>query len=261
MSGIFFALEEAHRRFTPMIVLSSSVSVVSGFFIASALSNALGISISGFSLEAQAVLGINMFWIPVLMGICAGISNILILFSYKILKKFSNKLVDFPFTLRIIFIFILTVLIGMLSYNFTGSGHDVVEKIFTGSIVWYMLIIIFAVRCVMTLFSSISGVTGGLFLPTILFGALSASLCAKCIIASGAINQEYYTAMIVIGIAAFLGSAFKTPITAVIFAIEVFGGLNNSMFIVLGVYTSYFILETAGFASINDIVIEHKSGN
>ena len=52
LSGILFALEEIHKRFTPMLVIAVSMSVLSATYINELLCSQFGISASLFHIES-----------------------------------------------------------------------------------------------------------------------------------------------------------------------------------------------------------------
>ena len=58
--------------------------------------------------------------------------------------------------------------------------------------------------------------------------------------------------------AALLGSSVRTPITAIIFALEAMSGLQNVVYFALGVAVAYIVVEMLRVESINDIVIGYK---
>ena len=65
--------------------------------------------------------------------------------------------------------------------------------------------------------------------------------------------------LIAIGMAAFLAAAYRTPLTALAFALEVLCGIGNILPIGIAVAVSYLVIEIFKIPSFNDTVIEAKT--
>lgn len=258
ISGIFFALEDAHRRFTPTIILAAASGVLSGVGVCSLLGYLIPLPTQRFALPQLPVIPFRMVWAVALIGVAAALVNILVLWLYRALQKLWERTNVMHRTTRIVALFLLTAAVGLALPGVLGTGHDLTDSILSGDVSWYLLLALLALRALFTLSASVSGVTGGLFLPLIAFGALGGGLCAKALIAAGAVGAEYYGILTVIGIAAFLGASLKTPVTAVIFSLELFGALYNSPYLILGVTVAFLLTELFGHESINDTVMYHK---
>ena len=121
-----------------------------------------------------------------------------------------------------------------------------------------MLLLYFSVRAILLMVANNLGVTGGLFVPSLTFGAIIGSLCARVFTELGLLPEEYAPILVIVGITAFLSAFSRIPITAVVFAIEAMNGLINILPIALGATISYAVIEIAGIHSFNDLVIETK---
>ena len=118
-----------------------------------------------------------------------------------------------------------------------------------------MLIIIFLIRAVSMMISNTSGTTGGIFLPTLAFGAIIGSLSAKAMIALGIISEDFYILLVVLGIASFLGATSRIPITACIFAIEALGCAGNVLSVVISTTVALLTVYLSGLEDFTDTVI------
>jgi CIC family chloride channel protein len=106
--------------------------------------------------------------------------------------------------------------------------------------------------------SNTAGVTGGVFLPTLSFGAIVGSLCGQIMVSLGLIDSEHYILIVVLGIVAFLGATSHVPVTACVFALEALGGFNNVLAVIIAVTVSFLIVEIFGGEDFTDTVIESK---
>ena len=144
-----------------------------------------------------------------------------------------------------------------------GSGHDLIEHLlgehlFENETLWYFLIIMLAVRAIFMMISNTAGITGGVFLPTLSFGAILGSLCAEGMIALGWIQPDHYVLMVALGMTAFLGATSRIPVTACVFAVEVLGGIHNILAIIIATTVALLTVEMSGLEDFTDTIIESK---
>ena len=213
-----------------------------------------------FALTSQPVLPIKFIWIALIVGAVCGIVAIGFTRLYGAVNSLINRAMErVPLLLKMIAVFVVCAALGLLGAGFIGSGHELIDDIFSGKAgVWYPLLVYLLVRGVMLIFANNVGVTGGTFVPTLAFGALVGALLAKAAIAIGVVGGEYYSLFISIGMVSFLAAAARTPLTAIAFAIEALAGISNILPIAAATALAYLIIETVGIHSFNDTVIEHK---
>lgn len=258
LSGIFFAFEEAHRRFSPMIFMSAAMAVLSGSVVMQSLCTLSGMDYALFRFEISAVLPLSYLWAPIVVGLVAGFTAAAFTVVYRWILHRIHHLSGVPFTVKIIVIFVAVALIGFFSADCVGSGHGLVESLMEGGGVWYWLPVIFLVRALILMIANNTGVTGGLFVPTLAFGAMIGALCAKAMCATQLLPGEYYPILVLTGIAAFLSASSRIPITAIAFSLEALGGLTNILPITAAVTIAYLTVETLGITAFTDTVIEGK---
>lgn len=259
LSGIFFAFEEAHRRFSPMIFMTAAVAVIAGNSTMELLCELSGISSSLFGFSINTVLPLKYVWATLIVGlVCALFAAVFTKFYRVSFKFFKRKLTKIPFALKLVAVFVSVSLIGFAGAEFLGSGHSLVDMMLEGHGVWYMLLIYICVRAILLIVANNAGVTGGLFVPSLAFGAMIGALCGKAMIALGMLPDEYYIIMVVTGMAAFLSASSRTPITAIVFSVEALSGLSNILPIAAGVTFAFLIIETIGISAFTETVIETK---
>ena len=259
VTGILFAVEEAHRRFSPMLFMVASISVVTAQITMTALGHITGVDVSLFHFRINGEFPLKYVWMPILIGIVCGVVAIFFTRIYRLIRKAVDvRMKNFPLILKMISVFAITAVVGFFSADSIGSGHALIDKLIEGGGVWYLLILCFLIRAVMMMFSNNVGVTGGLFIPTLAFGAILGYLCGKPLTTLGVIDSAQYGIMIVIGMASFLAASSRTPITAVVFAAEALCGFTYILPVAIGVAVSYIVIETVGLKDFTDTVIESK---
>ena len=259
ISGVMFAVEEAHERISPMILLIATVSVIFGRITTEILSPMLGVSVMLFPQISLVAMQLKDVWIPVVVGVVSGLFAVLFLNYYRVIKDFSQKtLRKVKSVYKIFVIFLITLAMGLLSTSFISTGHAFVEELLHTRVAWYILIAILLVRATLTLFANTNGITGGIFLPTLAIGASVAALLAEVLVGVCGLGAEYYSLILVFGIIACIAGMMKMPITAIVFAVEALSCYNNVLYVIIVVTAAFVVTELFGAHSINESVLESR---
>ena len=259
ITAIIFSMEELHKRFSPLLLTVASLSVMTAQITVRALA-ALGIgTVELFCIDTLPAISVKMLFVPLIIGLVCGGASILFTRFYQTvdhvvhatLKKVSAKIL-FPA------LFACIALVGFFLADSLGTGHALVESFFHGRTAWYLLILVFLVRALFMMISNTAGVTGGVFLPTLAFGAIIGALCAEIMTALGWIGSEHYVLVVVFGVTAFLGATSRIPITACVFAVEALGGIDNVLALIIAVTVAFLTVELSEVEDFTDTVIEAK---
>lgn len=257
LTGILFAFEEAHRRFSPMIFMASASTVIFGTATADVLCDAFGVGRRLFDFQIDAVLPTKSLWSVVIVGLVCGVVAAGFTKLYRTVRSLVHRVGRrVPFAVLSVSLFLLVAAVGFFFQEVLGSGHEIVDVLLEGHGVWYLLLIWFVLRALFLIFANNVGVTGGLFVPSLAFGAILGFLCAKTLVAVGALGEEYTVILTAVGMASFLGASSRIPLTAVTFSLEALSGLSNVLPFALGVTLSYLVVEVSGIAGFNETVTE-----
>ena len=257
VSGILFAVEEAHHRVSPLILLVATAAVSAARLVSDLLAPVLGVSSNLFpNLELQPMLGFNC-WIPLVLGGIFGLFAVVFLSFYRYMTDLLNhKLAKVADVYKIYVVMLLTVGMGLISFSYVSTGHELVLALFDGETVW-MLLLLLLVRSVLTMGANGTNITGGIFLPILAIGATLSALFGKCIIALG-VDAALYPTILVLGITACIAGMMKMPLTAVAFAVEALSGHQIMLPVLLVTAVSYGVAELFGAVSINDRVLDNR---
>ena len=239
LTGVAFALEETHRRFSPGILVAAFSAVVPAVLISqllfwafghNAYLNGLGIE-SGFTVM-PALKQAEFTSIGVFMAVCgiAAVCGIIcslfaisfnhIIFALgKVFGKIKSPMI------RLLPAFALAALCGLLMHQTVGSGEATLHSVSIRSAVW-MIVVLFLLRFILTSIASGSGATGGLFLPMIALGGLIGTLLAKAACACS-LSEAYASNIIMLCIAAFFAASVRAPISAMAMTIELTASFSN----------------------------------
>lgn len=259
ISGILFAIEEAHQRITPMIMIVASSSVLFANISSHYFASFFGVSTSLFGDLLLPKLSIKDLWIPLVVGIIVGVFGALLLKYYQLLKRFFGKFIKIPSQYKIFIILALTLCVGLFSFSAVSTGHDLIMDLFNpeNKFTILALVLILVARSTLTIGASTNGITGGLFIPSLALGAVSAGIIGKIALNLG-MNSSLYIVILVLGIVASLSGLMKMPLTAIIFALEALSCHENIIAVIMVSVISYFVTELFGAISINDSAMETR---
>lgn len=259
LSGIFFALEEAHRRFTPMIIMVATMSTTAAVFTSRWLCKLFHVEMSIITIALDRSLRMQDIWAVLLVALVCGLFAAIFSRTYEKIRHYVQKIRKrIHFIIRLEVVFLLVAVCGLISGNFINDGHNLLHEIVHNEHLWSFLLLYLGVRSILVIFSNSVGATGGLFVPTLVFGAMLGSICAQILISLGVLPAEYAPILIVVGMAAYKGASMRTPITAIIFAVEVLSGLHNIAFIILAVAIAYLTVELLGAEPVMEYVYESR---
>lgn len=261
VSGIVFALEEAHQSFSPMIMIVASTSVMFAHITTETLSLFFNINTRLFHDISLPNFKILDIWIPIIVGITVGVLAVLVLKYYKLISAFINKKLSFIATkYKIFIVFVLTLAAGLVSYSFVSTGHHLIDELLFSSPSFWMLIAILIIRTTLTFSANSCGITGGLFLPIMSLGATVAAIVGKAMLTLG-VDNKYYTLIVILGITACISGMMKTPFTAMVFAIEALSCSGYILPVIVASCISYIITEMFDVKSITDIALDNSIEN
>lgn len=258
IAGIMFALEEAHQRISPLILLSTAAAVVSAKAVSDLLSPVFGVSTNLFEIHPQITLSAADFWIPVSVACIAGLASVLFLKYYKILNKlWTKKLSRIPAYIKILSVLLITLALGLVSDMFISTGHSLSDMLIEAPRAVHILLICLAVRSTVMILASSSGITGGMFLPILALGALVSSLMGSIFTMLG-VDTAFYPLIVTLGITASVAGMMKMPVTAIVFGIEALSLSNNILPVIITASVTYLITEIFSVKSITEKVLESK---
>lgn len=257
LSGVMFALEEIHKRFTPMLVLTVSVSVVSATYVNRLLCSLFNLSPSLFNTGVFNGFELKHVGYLMLLGLIIGLAVALYDVSVSLTMKFTEKFKKFlPAPLKMVILFMI---VGVLGFAFTDgayNGHHMINHLLEHNSGFAFLIALLAVRFVMMILVTDSGVTGGTFIPTLAIGAVYSVIISKLLILFG-MPQEVSEAVILLGMCAFIGGTLRAPLTAAVLFIELTGQFTDIFFVALVIFTVNTITELLHLSTHYEIFLDH----
>lgn len=226
IAGTIFVLEELMQKFNSSILFPVLIATVTASSFAR---NILGDKTS-FQIPPLPQNASTNILICIATGIIAGILGVL--FSKLIHKNNTlfSKIQTKPYFKTAIAGFAAGI-IGLIAPQVLGSGTHSVDSLLQNTIPFYAILLIFALKFLITPFCFGSGVVGGIFLPMLMLGAYLGYILGFITNSLGFDVNLTITALI--GMAAFLSAVARTPITATVMVFEMTGGYNFILYIML----------------------------
>ncbi len=258
ISGIMFAVEEAHGQFSPLVLLVSAVSVLSSRAVMELLCPLFGVSVALFPDLQLTRLPAYSLWLPMLVGVAVGLFSVLFLKYYRIIHRLLHRFMHkCRLDVLIFAVFCLTLIAGLCSFSFVSTGHELILKMLTGTHLLPLLVILL-VRTTLTLSANSVGITGGVFVPVLTIGALASAFFGTVLVNAFGLSSEYSTLILVLGITSCIAGTMKMPLTAIVFAVEALSCYGNLLSVITAAVTAFAITELFGAHSINEHVLERK---
>lgn len=256
LTGIVFAVEEVHKKFSPILFISVAIAVLFSNIITRILRSVVGFKLLLLDFGALPEIPLKFVWALFLLGIVIGIFALL--FNKLIFKanKLTGKFKKIPLSVRLITAFVLSGTLGLVFIDTLGGGHHLIEKVGNMDYNTLMLVLLFVVKLFLIIVCFSSGATGGLFIPMLTLGALLGGIMAKLLILMG-LDPKYFTTVVVIAMTAFFGASVRAPLTAIILIVEITGQLSGFLMTGIAIFTAYFIPIMARTAPLYDGLLEN----
>ena len=222
LSGVVFALEEIHRSFSPLVLLSAMVASLTADFLSK---NFFGVG-HVFSLGTASPMPLGMYGHFVLLGCLCGVGGALFCRITLAAQGFFARL-PFPRRYRIILPAMGAVAAAYFLPEILGGGQSLVESLGKGSRSFGVLLLLFSGKVLFTALSSGSGAPGGIFLPMLSAGAVLGALYGTGASALLGTGTAWRVNFLVAGMAGFFTAVVRTPITGILLITEMTGSLSG----------------------------------
>lgn len=249
LSGILFTLEEIHKRFTPMLIMSASMAVLSSTLVNSILCQVFNISSNMFNITTFSKFELKDVGYLILLGIVIGVLVYLFDKIIEVVNRFTSKYGRlFHPLVKLIFLFILTGVLGFLFIDGIYSGHHIVEEMTINNKTVTFLITLLLIRFIMMVLVTDSSVTGGIFIPILAIASIIGALLGKGLILIG-MDPKHFAVIVILTMCAFMGGTLRAPLTATILFLELTTQFTDLFYAIVVVFIVNAITEIFGLHS------------
>ncbi len=192
-----------------------------------------------------------------LVGLASAIMGPLWTKSVLWTRNFNMKIFKGHRLSIIMVTFLIIAIISYLRPEVLGSGHDTIEVALQSLFKdWRFLLSLLLLKFVATTLCYGSGVSGGLFLPTLLMGATLGSLCGtffEIFIPGQSFN---IAAFALVGMGSYFVSVIRAPFTSIIMVFEMTRDYQVILPLMLANIISYYISSKLHDGSIYESISE-----
>lgn len=243
MSGVLFALEEMHKSFSPFLLLPCIFASLAANFISYRI---LGME-PAFSFPIQKGLPLQFLYLAAVVGVLGGLLGSL----YNIgLLRCQSWLKKWPFPRWTLFFILMCLMlpIGFLWPQMLGGGHHLIEEMATSLPSLGFLLIAYLLRLVLLWLAYGSGAQGGIFLPTLVLGAILGSFVGQVTGLADLYNQNF----LYLGMVALLTAVVRAPLLSILLVSEMSGSVHHFITMATTAMVAYIIAELLGTLPIYD---------
>lgn len=248
LSGMVFALEEVHRSFSGMVLISATAAALTADVV----------SKSFFGLK-PVLSFVETPWLPVdyyfwllPIGIISGAVGVIINKALLGSQKAYRKL---PWFIRPGVALLIALPLGLFLPQVLGGGSNLIELAETTSSGAHVLFGYLAVKLLFTCICFGSGVPGGIFLPILSMGALSGSLCGMIAMRFG-LPEIYIPVFAICGMVGALSGSVKAPVTSILLAAEMTGSLAHMLPVAACSFIALFLSDGLKAIPIYEVLLE-----
>ncbi len=274
LTGIAFAFEEAHKRFTPEVFICAFSSVIFGMLTRTGIYSLLNLdNQSAFHSYVFNDLPVYYYGHVILVGILCGLLGVLFhkacFYMRKQFKKIQTKDVRIAHGIRVTVAVLLGGTVSLLAAGVMGGGHELIESMGTKGgltamitesvlgvpIVW-MLLIVLILRFCITSVNVGAGIPCGIFIPIIAIGACLGGVLNRVLLYVDAEFVPYCDLLIMICMASFFATVIRAPITAIVMICEFTGSFAPLLPVIIAVCIGYCIGEMSRTDGIYEELLE-----
>ncbi len=254
LSGIVFTIEEIHKYVTPPLLICISLSSMTAEVVTHTILGKKRL----FDFKGVIPNNLNFFENLIFIFILAIIIGILgVLFTTLLLKfqKFYNNLKVSPI-IKSLGIFAISIIIGVFIIDVQGVGYQLILKAKDSVFSLKVIGILLLGKFVFTIISNGPGFPGGLFLPTLVLGALTGYLFSIVVTMISPSNTNSHEYFIILGMAAFFTAVMRTPLTGNILLLEMTGAFNYLPHLMLVTVLTYIFTDLVGTRPITNVLYD-----
>lgn len=259
LAGVMFALEEVHKNFSPLVLISSLASALFAEYVSKSFFGLKPV----LNFNTVSVLPLKYYYLIIILGVLIGISGMMFNKALLGTQTLYSKLKRIPQQYHIILPLLLSVVFGIYLPQVLGGGHELILAVSdSGNYTLLFLCLLVLVKFLFTMFSYGSGAPGGIFLPLLSIGALIGGIYGKVATDILHMDSSYIVTFLVLAMAAFFTAIVKAPVTGIILITEMTGSFTQMLPIALASVTAYIVADLLRSVPIYEALLErflHKN--
>lgn len=249
LAGVLFVVEEMREAF-PISFIQFKIVAISCVGAAIVLQLMLG-NTPAIVMDVFQMPSLASLWLFFIFGIFSGFVGILFNRSLMHTLYTIDKQTEWT---RFVYVVIVAALIGFLAAHWpdsVGGGYHIIEHAISFSPGLLGLIMLFALRFILTMLCYGTGIPGGIFAPMLAVGSLLGLAFATIFIHFGYDIQSIEPGMFAVaGMGALFSACVRAPMTGIVLVVEMTQNYDLILPLMVSSLTATTVVQLAGVSPI-----------
>ena len=243
IAGVVFALEELHRNFSPVVLISATAAAFAGVFVSATVFGVAPV----LQVVGNIVLPLKYYWSVIVLGVATGLSGVLfnrcILWGKALYARF-NALRQPAWLWCGIAPFALVAAVCCAFPALSGSGEPMIFFAASGNNppLWQLAAFYAAKLALLTLCFG-SGLPGGIFFPLLVLGSLVGNALGTALASAGLMEPQYVVALALMAMTGHFSAIVRSPLTGILLVSEMTGSFAFMLPLGIVAMISYGVAE------------------
>lgn len=223
LAGVMFSLEEVHRHFSPLVLLSAMSAALTADLVSARF---FGLS-PVFHVGEITALPLEYYGYIVILGIIVAIFGVVFNKSILMSQDVYGKMDHIPKRLRILVPFIIAGILAFIYPAALGGGHGIFDSLMEGNMTVNAILLALAIKYLFTMICYGSGAPGGIFFPLLVLGALTGGVFGNLLSDFMGVDPVFIKNFVILAMAGYFTAIVRAPITGSILITEMTGSFTH----------------------------------
>ncbi len=254
LAGVMFALEEVHKKFSVIVLISAMIASISADYIASCIIGGAPV----FQFEVGNALPYEYYWMLILLGAILGVLGAFYNWTTMKVKALFAKPRCLNETTRLFIPFMIAGVLGFTRPELLGSGHELIEALTGKELLLGAAAAILAAKFLFSIISFGSGAPGGIFFPLLVLGAFIGGVFALACVQYLGLDPGYVNNFVVLAMAGYFTAIVRAPMTGLILIFEMTGSVSQMLSLAVVALAAYIVATWLKSKPIYDSLLESQ---
>ncbi len=252
LAGVMFALEEVHKNFSAMVMLSCMAASLVADYIANSIFGMKPV----FSFDVDSMIPLGGYLYIVVLGLLCGVLGVIYNRVLLASQTAYRKLSFLPQTARIAIPFLFAGVLGFTMPEVLGGGHGMIVRLTGERLGLSLILLLLLAKFLFSMVSFGSGAPGGIFFPLLVLGAYIGGAYGTVVVDWLGFDRSFVSNLIIIAMAALFSSIVRAPVTGIVLISEMTGSFSHMLSLSTASLLAYFVAELLGSKPVYESLTE-----
>ena len=239
LAGVMFALEEIHKNFSAMVLLSCMAASLVADYISSGLFGMEPV----FTFQFAGMIPLRGYAYILILGVLCGVLGAVHNAGMLGAQTLYKKLGFLPQVCRILIPFLIAGVLGFIMPELLGGGHHMVSMLYVENPQFGLLVTIVVVKFLFSAASFGSSAPGGTLVPLLVLGAFIGGAYGSAAVNWFGFDRDFATNLVIIAMAAFFAAIVRAPVTGIVLISELTGSFSHLLSLSTAALVAYVVAE------------------